>query len=63
MMTPSGRKTIRNTQPQAPRGLMGLVKSYLARSRAEHQLRQLDDHLLSDIGISRPEIGRTVWGV
>ncbi len=43
-------------------GLMGKIKSYLARSKAERQLRLLDDHLLADIGLKRHEIGQTVWG-
>jgi uncharacterized protein YjiS (DUF1127 family) len=43
-------------------GLMGRVRTYIARSRAERQLRQLDDHLLADIGVSRKDIGKSVWG-
>ena len=43
-------------------GLMGKIKSYLARSQAERQLRLLDDHLLADIGLKRHEIGQSVWG-
>ena len=43
-------------------GLMGQIKSYLSRSQAERQLRQLDDRLLADIGLKRHEIGHTVWG-
>ena len=44
-------------------GLMGQIKSFLARSQAERQLRQLDDRLLADIGLKRHEIGQSVWGV
>ena len=44
-------------------GLMGQIKSYLARSRAERQLRLLDDRLLADIGLKRHEIGQSIWGV
>ncbi|MEI6541425.1 MAG: DUF1127 domain-containing protein [Planctomycetota bacterium] len=43
-------------------GLFGRVKNYLARSRAERQLAQLDDRLLADIGMKRSEISSMVWG-
>ena len=43
-------------------GLMGKVKGFLARSRAERQLHQLDDRLLSDIGVTRGDITNRVWG-
>ncbi len=43
-------------------GLMGKVKGFLSRSRAERQLHQLDDRLLSDIGVTRGEITARVWG-
>ncbi len=43
-------------------GLMGKVKGYLTRSRAVRQLHQLDDRLLSDIGVTRGEITARVWG-
>jgi len=43
-------------------GLMGKVKGFLARSRAVRQLHQLDDRLLSDIGVTRGEITNRVWG-
>ncbi len=43
-------------------GVMGRVKSYLSRSRAERQLKQLDDRMLSDIGVTRSEISSRVWG-
>lgn len=43
-------------------GVMGRVKSYLSRSRAERQLKQLDDRMLSDIGVTRSEITTRVWG-
>ena len=43
-------------------GLLGRVKTYLARSRAERQLAQLDDRLLADIGMKRSEISKMVWG-
>lgn len=38
------------------------VTSYVSRSRAERQLQALDDRLLADIGMSRSEIHRMVWG-
>jgi uncharacterized protein YjiS (DUF1127 family) len=57
-----GRETIRNNGFSATPGLMGQLKSFVARSKAEKQLRQLDDHLLADIGLKRGDIGKTVWG-
>ncbi len=42
-------------------GLMGRVRMFLARSRAEQQLAQLDDRLLADIGLKRSEISKMVW--
>ncbi len=50
------RETIRNT------GVMGRMKTYLARSRAVRQLSQFDDRLLADIGVARGEITSRVWG-
>jgi uncharacterized protein YjiS (DUF1127 family) len=41
---------------------MNTVKAYFARTRAERQLRQLDDRLLADIGLKRADISRQVWG-
>jgi uncharacterized protein YjiS (DUF1127 family) len=43
-------------------GMLGRFKAYLARSRAERQLHQLDDRMLSDIGVRRSEIEKMVWG-
>ncbi|MCB1377182.1 MAG: DUF1127 domain-containing protein [Alphaproteobacteria bacterium] len=43
-------------------GLIGHVKRYLARSKAERQLAQLDDRLLNDIGLKRSEITTMIWG-
>jgi uncharacterized protein YjiS (DUF1127 family) len=51
------RETTRNA------GVMGRVKTFLSRSRAERQLHQLDDRLLADIGIVRGEISTRVWGL
>jgi uncharacterized protein YjiS (DUF1127 family) len=58
----SGREAIRNGGTRMTSGLMGRVKSFLARSRAERQLAQLDDRLLADIGLRRSEIHKMVWG-
>jgi len=38
------------------------VGSYVALSRAEGQLQQLDDRLLLDIGVKRADIAHMVWG-
>ena len=57
-----GRETVRNEGFNLGSGLVGRVKSYLARSRAERQLAQLDDRLLADIGMKRSEITKMVWG-
>ncbi len=43
-------------------GFMDRIRIFLARSRAEQQLAQLDDRLLADIGLRRSEISRMVWG-
>lgn len=39
----------------------GVVR-YVKRSRAASQLEALDDRLLADIGVSRSDIHRLVWG-
>jgi uncharacterized protein YjiS (DUF1127 family) len=57
-----GRKAVRNGSSTMTSGLMGRVKAFLARSRAERQLDQLDDRLLADIGLRRSEIHKMVWG-
>ncbi|MFM8746377.1 MAG: DUF1127 domain-containing protein [Aestuariivirga sp.] len=57
-----GRETIRNGGFSMGAGLLGRVRTYLARSRAERQLGELDDRLLADIGLKRAEISRVVWG-
>ena len=43
-------------------GLMGRVKSYLAKNRAARQLSLMDDRMLADIGVSRGDISARVWG-
>ncbi len=56
------RQTVRSSNLQSQSGLMGMIRSYLARSSAERQLRQLDDRLLADIGLKRHDIAGAVWG-
>ena len=58
----SGREAVRNGGPRMTLGLIGRVRGFLARSRAERQLAQLDDRLLADIGLRRSEIHKMVWG-
>ena len=57
-----GREAVRNEGITMGSGLLGRVKAYVARSRAERQLAQLDDRLLADIGMKRAEISKMVWG-
>jgi uncharacterized protein YjiS (DUF1127 family) len=57
-----GREAVRNEGYSMGSGLLGRMKTYLARSRAERQLAQLDDRLLADIGLKRSEISTMVWG-
>lgn len=57
-----GRETVRNEGFTMGPGLIGRVRTYLAKSRAERQLAQLDDRLLADIGMKRSEISNMVWG-
>ena len=56
MTTNLNRDTVRNV------GVMGRMKTFLARSRAVRQLSQLDDRMLADIGVARGEINTRVWG-
>ena len=57
-----GRETTRKENSSRSTGLFGRIRTYLARSRAERQLAQLDDRMLADIGVKRSEISRMVWG-
>ena len=57
-----GREGIRNKGTEFAPGVMGRVKKYFARTRAERQLHQLDDRMLADIGVRRSEIQKMVWG-
>ena len=56
MTTNLNRDTVRNA------GVMGRMKTFLARSRAVRQLSQLDDRMLADIGVARGDINNRVWG-
>ncbi len=56
MTTNLNRDTVRNV------GVMGRMKTFLARSRAVRQLSQLDDRMLADIGVARGDINNRVWG-
>lgn len=56
------RETTRNFGHGTKPGLMGKIKGYLVRTQAVRQLNQLDDRMLSDIGLSRGEINSSVWG-
>jgi len=60
--TTYGRKAIHNKGSDFAPGIMGRVKTYFARTRAERQLHQLDDRMLADIGVRRSEIEKMVWG-
>ena len=57
-----GREAVRNQGFSMGPGLLGRVRTYIARSRAERQLAQLDDRMLADIGMKRSEISSVVWG-
>ena len=57
-----GREAVRNKGVKFGAGLFGRVQSFLARSRAERQLSQLDDRMLADIGLKRGDISKSVWG-
>jgi uncharacterized protein YjiS (DUF1127 family) len=58
----SGREAVHGGGTRMTSGLLGRVRGFLARSRAERQLAQLDDRLLADIGLRRSEIHKMVWG-
>ncbi|MFT3987082.1 DUF1127 domain-containing protein [Aestuariivirga sp.] len=57
-----GREAVHNSGVRTGSGLVDRLRNYIARSRAEHQLAQLDDRMLADIGLKRSEISRMVWG-
>ena len=60
--TTYGHEAIHNSGNEFAPGIMGRVKKYFARTRAERQLHQLDDRMLADIGVRRSEIEKMVWG-
>ncbi len=51
----------RPTQPFMM-ALAARILRALERRRAIHELARLDDHMLSDIGVSRSDISRVVEG-
>ena len=57
-----GREAVHSKSLGRSAGVMGRIRTFLARSRAEQQLDQLDDRLLADIGLKRSEITKMVWG-
>lgn len=57
-----GREAVRNEGLKMGTGLFGRVQSFLAKSRAERQLNELDDRMLADIGLKRADISKMVWG-
>ena len=61
-MIAADRETMRVSSTRNGHGLMGKVKGFLVRSRAERQLHQLDDRMLADIGVTRGDIASRVWG-
>jgi uncharacterized protein YjiS (DUF1127 family) len=58
----TGRETSRMEQSASKSGVMGRVRQYVSRTRAERQLRMLDDRMLADVGVNRMDISRCVWG-
>jgi uncharacterized protein YjiS (DUF1127 family) len=58
----NGRETLRKDGQSFQTGVFGRVRSFFAMSRAERQLRQLDDRMLADIGLKRNDISKMVWG-
>lgn len=47
---------------KAPLNVAGRVYKYYVCSKAEAELRSMDNHMLADIGINRGEIHARVWG-
>jgi uncharacterized protein YjiS (DUF1127 family) len=42
------------TEPRA--GIVALVRQWLQRSRTRHDIAELDEHLLRDIGLTRLDV-------
>ncbi len=57
-----GREAVRNEGVKMSSGLVGRLRSFFVKSRAERQLSQLDDRMLNDIGLKRSDISKMVWG-
>lgn len=53
----------RRSTPHPMAALFSRIMRALERRRAIHELTRLDDHMLSDIGISRTDIDRVVDGI
>jgi len=47
------RQSVRRSRDPLPRRLLALLRLWHHRATSRSQLRQLDEHLLRDIGISR----------
>ena len=57
-----GQSSLLRRVPQFAGRIVRSLVDYAERSRAEQQLEALDERLLRDIGISRTDIRRMVWG-
>jgi uncharacterized protein YjiS (DUF1127 family) len=57
-----GQASLLRLVPELAGRIVRGVVDYADRSRAEGQLEALDDRLLRDIGVSRTDIHRMVWG-
>lgn len=64
MIDTAGTRIARLAVPAAtPRlGLLGRIRRALALRRALREVRELDDRMLADVGISRGELERAVRG-
>jgi uncharacterized protein YjiS (DUF1127 family) len=65
MTTTTAQRPVRTARPRlTARGVLDFLAAADARHRARKSLKELDDHLLRDIGITRAdvdaEVGRTV---
>lgn len=46
---------VRGKAENGPNGWLELLATWYQRHRQRHQLRELDDHLLADVGLSREQ--------